>query len=452
VSAATSLEPSRELSRALIRSLTRGTAIARGARYIHVGHDKWLGAQAELLGEVGEDGHSETKFVRGTYGAGKSHFLSVVQDRARDANWATSHVECKVDEVQIDRFETMYPKIVEKMILPDAVGSLPQGLDESLVDPARSLLDKWSTRLLSRVGVRADGLTRPFDADTRVYNELHRGLLRSNLPAEFTKALTTYVRASLAADHETMDALALWLRGVDQRVRLPEHHIRRPGIGAGARSAGTFDLKPIGRGTARDVMRGVLWLVRAAGYTGLVLCIDEVEELAKLGTRRRQDQALQALREHVDNAGGDTGYRHLCMYLAATPDMFEGEDYFTRYDALATRIQPVGAEVNWRAPVIDLDRTPLQQLELHEMARRIRRVHQIAYGDSTNGLTEAMLDRFVDEVVASRFRIAKPRLLTRMIVDELERARQRGADYRPPADVKSTVGRAADAITKEAAS
>src|SRR5258706_11220027 len=93
------------LARALIRSLTRGTAIAQGVRYIHVGHSNWLAAQHELLAEIGEDGHSDTKFVRGAYGAGKSHFLSVVQDQARANGWWTSHIECKVDKVQIDRFE-----------------------------------------------------------------------------------------------------------------------------------------------------------------------------------------------------------------------------------------------------------------------------------------------------------------------------------------------------------
>jgi hypothetical protein len=52
----------------------------------------------------------------------------------------------------------------------------------------------------------------------------------------------------------------------------------------------SIELRAIGRGTAHDVMRGLLWLIRAAGYSGLVLCIDEVEELAKLGTRKRRDQ------------------------------------------------------------------------------------------------------------------------------------------------------------------
>ena len=69
---------------------------------------------------------------------------------------------------------------------------------------------------------------------------------------------------------------------------------------------------------------------------------DEVEELAQLPQRKRRDQALQALREHVDDAGSEYGYQGLCLYLAATPEMFENPEFFPRYDALQTRIQPVG--------------------------------------------------------------------------------------------------------------
>jgi hypothetical protein len=99
-----------------------------------------------------------------------------------------------------------------------------------------------------------------------------------------------------------------------------------------------------------------------------VLCIDEIEELSKLGTQKRRDQALQALRDFVDSAGGELGFQHLCMYLAATPDMFESPNYFPRYDALSTRIQPVSDHINWRAPIIDLDRTPLSLAELETLS------------------------------------------------------------------------------------
>src|SRR5579863_1268926 len=142
-------ELSPQLARALIRTLNRGTAIAAGVRFIHVGHSKWLSAQYELITELQEDGHADTKFVRGAYGAGKSHFLSVVQDHARESHWMTCHVECKVDGVQIDRFETLYPQIAAKLT---ATELLPATSSAQASDSLRNVLDKWSSELLKKIG------------------------------------------------------------------------------------------------------------------------------------------------------------------------------------------------------------------------------------------------------------------------------------------------------------
>lgn len=181
------------------------------------------------------------------------------------------------------------------------------------------------------------------------------------------------------------------------------------------------------------------------------IVIDEVEELAKLGTRKRQDQALQALREYVDHAGGEGGYRHLCMYLAATPEMFEGEHYFPRYDALATRIQALSPELNWRAPVVDLDRTPLDAAQLREMALRILAVHQVAYGSLPTGeLGQDFFLGLVSKILETKMRIAKPRLLARVMIDELERARQSGGQYARPQNLDAAVSTAAAQISREA--
>jgi hypothetical protein len=417
-----------------------------GVRHIHVGHAKWLNAQDELLVEIAEDGHSDTKFVRGAYGSGKSHFLSVVQDRAQEAGWATCHVECKVDGVQIDRFETLYPKIASRLVLPNSKDSDTDGI---ATDSVRLLLDRWSEAMLRKVGVTSAGIRRPFDADSRIYGEFNRGLLRSNLPAEFTKALVAYVRATLANDSDTMISVARWMGGGADRVTVSAKYLHRPDAAASSGVTTAFDLRPIGRGTAREVMRGLLWLVKAVGVKGLVLCIDEIEELARLPNRRRQDQALQALREFVDDAGGDGGYRYLCLYLAATPEMFEGRDYFPRYDALQTRIQSIGPEVNWRATVVDLDRTPLLPSELQEMAKRIWQVHRVAHGETASGFTGALLESFVTAAHASRFRVAKPRLLARLLVDELERARQQGAEYVAPDDMEERLVETVERIKNE---
>lgn len=432
---------SRPLSRALIRSLARGTAVAEGARFINVGQKPWLAAQLELLGEVAEDGHSETKFVRGAYGSGKSHFLSVVQDFARDRHWVTAHVECKVDRVEIDRFETLYPKIASKLLATDLLAARATENSRVDIDAIRFLLERWTKQVLRKVGVRDDGLSRPFDADDRLYAQFQAGLLKSALAPQFVQALLAFARAQLAGDQDTTGAVCSWLRGGVDSLSVPIRYTQHRNRQVPTTRAVSV-IRPIGKGTAHDVMRGLLWLIRDAGYAGLVLCIDEVEELARLGTQKRQDQALQALREYVDHAGGEGGYRFLSVYLAATPEMFESERYFPRYDALATRIQPFGTGLNWRGPVIDLDKTPLDGAQMRDVAQRIVAVFQIAYGTLPGQDTlQQSIDPLVESVMATRYRVAKPRLLARMLVDELERARAEGANYRLASDLIALTGR-----------
>lgn len=432
-----------QLARALIRSLNRGTSIARGIGHIHIGHERWLDAQRELLAEIAEDTHSDTKFVRGAYGAGKSHFLSMVQHWARQSAWVTCHVECKADGVQIDRFETLYPRIAQKLQLPvEETGT------EHDTAGLRLVLEKWAKEQAKRAGVRDNGLTRPFDADARIYSSLEKGLLRSNLPPDFVRALSAFARAFIENDGETLTNVSNWMSGAQERALLPMRYLQKPVVGSITK--GTVALRAIGKGTSKDAMRGLLWLIKSSGFTGLVLCIDEVEELAKLGSRRRMDQALQALREYVDHAGGEGGFHSLCLYLAATPEMFEGEQYFPRYDALATRIQPFGSGVNWRGAIIDLDRTPLDARQMAELAARICSVHQVAYGSRPSDSTDRLVSDLVAQVSSARFRIARPRLLARVVVDALERARQGDAADEP--DVSKMITRAVEQIAEEASS
>lgn len=430
-------------ARAIVRALARGTSLADGIRHIHVGHAGWLAAQDELLDEIAEDGSSEAKFVRGSYGAGKSHFLGVVQENARAANWVTAHLECSFDKVEIDRFETVYFALTSKLRLPPKDGAPAHG------DPLVALLEAWLVELRRSARIRSDTVSRPFDADERIWRQLSEKLHRSGLAPDFVTAATAYARAHLDDDRETTAAVLSWLKGADRRVPIPARYSRKPG-GANGRIGGMDQLVPITRGNVVEAMRGLLWLVRAANFSGLVLCIDEIEELAKIRLRKRQDQALQALREFVDHAGGQGAFEHLCMYLAATPEMFESPDYFARYDALATRIQPVSKHVNYRAPIIDLDRTPLSRAEMLDMARRIAAVHTVAYPAATaGGMGEAYLDELLGAVVLARSRIAKPRLLARVVVDELERARQLASDF-AAADPSEVVATAAAAVSRQA--
>lgn len=402
--------PSPTEARALIRALGRGTAGAAGARFLHVGHQRWLAAQEELLREIAEDGHAEARFVRGAYGAGKSHFLAVVQHRARHANWMTCHVECRADGVQIDRFETLLPQIVGKL---DGGGD-PTPSESTPRDPLIQLLRRWTANLKRDARIREGDISRPLDADRRMWTLLQDRFADTALHGDFVRALLVFARADLARDQAAASSIVRWMRG-GERVRVAGGYMVPPG-----NPAVDVDLQPISVGNARALMRGLLWLVRAAGYEGLLLCIDEVEELAKLGSRRRQDQALQSLREFVDHCGGEGDFRRLCLFLAATPEMFDGPNWFPRYDALATRIQPIGDGISWRGPVVDLDRTALDEADLGRMAENIRDVFVTAHGEAARAID---LSPFVQEVSRSAYRIAKPRLLARVVVNALQSSR-----------------------------
>lgn len=75
-----------------------------------------------------------------------------------------------------------------------------------------------------------------------------------------------------------------------------------------------------------------------------------------------------------------------CLYLAATPDMFENPDLFPSYKALQDRIEELPSlsgkgAINYRAPVVNLDATELGEKELRDLADKVVTVFKIANGD-----------------------------------------------------------------------
>ncbi len=447
--------PPRRIARSLVRSLATGTPILEGAGYIHVGHRKWIDAQIELLGELAEDNDSDVVFVRGTYGAGKTHFLACVQERAQEQGWATSHIECRCDQVQLDRFETVYPKVIfkirSKAMMRDVAD---QGLDPGECDGGRWFLNLWTHRLLKQAGYSDGPVRRPMEVDDRLYGVLHNTVFRTNLPGDFQRALCAYARGTLVGASDLTNDLVCWFRGEDRRVQIPLPLLQKPGAPrspGSARPSAIVELRPINRAVSLEVLRGMLWVIRQTGHKGLVLGIDELEEIAKLSPKKRQDQCFQTLREFVDNSDGDLGLRYLCTYFAATPEMFDSEDYFRRYDALSTRIEPIGDGLNYRSPVVNLDKTPLTVADCRDLAGKVRDVHAVAHEwNAASLVADSVLDSVVKAVMDARYRVAKPRLLCRVLIDELERARQQGKAYTPRSSHEAAVRSAAEKLQEEA--
>jgi hypothetical protein len=418
-------------ARTLIKGLQRGTIRPGGAKYVHRGHENWINAQIEELNEIKQDGGSVVHFVRGAYGEGKTHFLYYLEELARDRGWASAHLECRQDKVELDRFETVYPSIIQKLRLhADALDSE----DEYSVDPSWTLLDLWAETVLKQVGHVGQAVLRPLEIEANLFELLQKRVLRRNLPGDLQTVLCAYPRALLHNDFNAKSDLVAWLKGENRKFHIPRALLSKPGQrvnapGVDPRLLEAITLRPINSATSLDVFRGVVWVLTQCGFSGLILAVDEVEQIARLRPSVRRERALQTLREFVDNTDGDIGLRRVAIYFAATPNIFDDEKYFRSYDALATRIEPVSDEVNWHGPVINLEKTMLTKQQLHWVASRIREIYGTGYGEhAAEWFSDDRLAEIVTTVDNARYRIAKPRLLCRVVVDELERARQGHAE------------------------
>jgi hypothetical protein len=103
--------------------------------------------------------------------------------------------------------------------------------------------------------------------------------------------------------------------------------------------------------------------------------------------------------------------------------MFEDPDKFPSYKALQDRIESLpplsgGGAVNYRATVIDLDRTPLEKEDLRTLGHTLLTLYQIAFGELPPNI-DGNLEGVIAQVATGKYLMARPRLLCRCVTDLL---------------------------------
>jgi hypothetical protein len=104
--------------------------------------------------------------------------------------------------------------------------------------------------------------------------------------------------------------------------------------------------------------------------------------------------------------------------------MFESPDLFPSYKALQDRIEDLPSvsgkrSINYRAPVVNLDATELNEQDLRALAENVTAVFRSANGEPDDG-TLSRVDALVKAVAKGNYVIARPRLLCRCMVELLE--------------------------------
>jgi hypothetical protein len=392
----------------IIDALRRGSVPQRSLDAFAVGLDRFEGALDEELGRAA-GGNAVFKAVRGEYGTGKTFFARWLQERAKRAGFAASEVQISEAETPLHRLETIYRRLIERLSTSDTFqGAL------------RGVLDSWFYAL--EEDVLAEGGIDESDAAallarTNALMEQRLAAINGYAPS-FSTALRAYRRALTDGDAPTADGILAWLSGEPNVGAAPKRY---------AEIKGNVD-----HFGALSFLQGLLVILRDAGFSGLVLVLDEVETLQRVRSDVREKSlnvnAPWQLIDEVD-AGRFPG---LYLLITGTPAFFDGPQGMQRLPPLAQRLQvDFSTEARFDNPRAVQIRLPAFDLErLGLVGRKIRAIYA-ARRQNEARLSELANDAYIDALaravagdLGGRVGVAPRIFLKKLVGDVLDRIDQ----------------------------
>ena len=353
---------------AILQSLAAGVVPRRGLQHVQVGRASEVSALLSDLDRI-IDGGSAIRFVIGEYGSGKSFFLHLIRSAALEKNVVTMHGDLT-----------------------------PDRRIHSTGGQARNLYAELARNLATRTNPEGGGLASMVErfigqaqqearaADGNVEDVIHQHLDKlSELVGgyDFTEVVAAYWRGHDEGDASLKASAVRWLRG--------EYATRTDA----RRDLGVRTI--VDDGSVYDQLKLLSRFVRLAGYTGLLVALDELVNLYKLAnTRARSSNYEQILRILNDCLQGTVS--HLGFLMAGTPEFLtDTRRGLYSYEALQSRLSEntfasAGLK-DFSGPVIRLPN--LTPEELFVVLTKLRHIH--ASGDSAaSALPDDALRAFMD--------------------------------------------------------
>jgi hypothetical protein len=336
----------------VIQSLQAGVVPRRGQHLIQVGRVEETKAVIRDLDRIAEGG-SAIRFVIGEYGSGKTFFLSLVRAIALEKKLVTAHADLTPDRrlhATAGQARSLYAELMQNLATrtkPDG-GALP------------SVVERFVTSAVS------EGRDRDIDPEAVIRERLaHLSEMVGGY--DFAEVVAAYWRGHDSGDETLKDSAIRWLRG--------EYTTRTDARNAlGVRTI-------VDDANVYDQLKLFTQLVRLAGYSGFLICLDELVNLYKLAnTQARKsnyEQILRILNDCLQGTAVGLGFM-----LGGTPDfLMDTRRGLYSYPALQSRLAEntfaVNGLVDYNNPVLRLGN--LSPEDLFVLLGKIR--HVFASGD-----------------------------------------------------------------------
>jgi hypothetical protein len=337
---------------AVLQSLRAGVVPRAGQHHIQVGRAQEVTALVGDLDRVA-DGGSAMRFVIGHYGAGKTFFLHLIRSVALEKKLVTAHADLAPDrrlQATGGQARALYSELMYSM----ATRAKPEG----------GALPNVVERFVS--SAVTDGQQRSISPEV-VIRERLESLSELVGGFDFAEVVAAYWRGHDRSDDALKASAIRWLRGefgtkTEARAAL--------GVRSIVDDAGVYDqLKLLAR------------FVRLAGYSGLLVALDEMVNVYKLSlSKSRSDNYEQVLRILNDCLQGTAA--GLGFLMGGTPEfLLDPRRGMYSYEALQSRLaeNPFATDgrVDFSGPVLRL--ANLTAEDFFVLITKVRHVY--AHGD-----------------------------------------------------------------------
>jgi len=357
----------------IFQRLRNGTVPDRGLEAFAVGVERHRKELQRKLEEV-KGGEGDIKFLRGGYGCGKTFMANLVVHDAQQLGFATSFVVVSDNDLHFHKFDELYRKVVSGLSTP----ACAQG---ALGD----ILDRWIGGIeegLTDLGVSDDDPS--FDA--RVLQKLDEQLVAltgGRAPADMIRVVRKVFELKQSRRPQDASALVSWLSGSSN-------------VAASIKNLAAVK-GDVSSTDAMAYLRGILEIVKSAGYQGLVVIIDEAETILRMRGDVR-GKSLNAIRQIVDAA---SSYPGMLWVFTGTPTFFDDRQGVKGVEALHARIkyEEFNGVPSLRQPQLALK--PFDRDRLLKVALKLRTLHpDLAPEDAEHRMPRELVEQLVDTVTS----------------------------------------------------
>ena len=380
----------------MMNALSSGVVPRRGLEYIAVGRRKETETFVNDLADTAEGGGA-FRFISGRFGNGKSFMTQMIRNYAMDRRFVVMDADLAINRRLTGNKREGQNTFME-LIRNMAVRARPDGGALELI------LQTWLDSVAEETG--RDSATKMEKALRTKLSELSD----MTFYQDFVKVMLAYWW-SISTEDEDNPALR-WLKG---EYTMKSEARRDLGVSVIIDDSNWYDFIK-------------MWarFVKIAGYSGLVVFIDEGVILYKLPSKiSRSNNYERLLTMFNDIMQGKSSY--LSIYVCGTPDFIEDQNRgLYSYEALRSRLVAGRYENgydNYLGPVINL--RPLTNEEVYVLLQTLRDLYEQRNGIQT-GLTDEMLETYLRTVMSNSIssEMITPREITRDFISLMDTLRQ----------------------------